>query len=1191
MEEVFNMYSNSRRVNAKDYVMISGVNIRALFDSGCSTCHSLISASAMQDLNIPYIDTDHAIATAKIGSTLKVIGELFTTVTYKDAESEIKFYIVEDLSEDIVFSFSDILQHFLIQYVELLKDKSEMINVIDGEILDPWHEHMEDAEELFDMYEPNIFCGYLDKDYDVAIKEYHELLESNIHKEFKENSRIIELMRSQVALDVFVKKEWTGINQYELDLDVDEDMPKILKPLSRRINPKIYEVARKEFERLCDYFYTDSDSPIASPLVIADKATHPFVRFCGDYKTINKYLKKGHYPIPHIEDEIGRIIGFKIFIDIDLRNAFHQIRLSKKASRLLSIVTPWGQKEPLFMPEGIIGGTQKMQEVLRTIFIDQETEPYTIQIHDNILILANDYDEACLKLERFLQRAFDYGVSLKMEKTKMGFNTVNFFGYVCENNKKYLSNERKEAISSIPFPSNENSAKNKKSMQSLLGCGVYFRNFVPDYALYAQPLYDSTKDSFDWKNMNQVLKLKEHHSIYLDRIVHAQELFYPDYTLQWILQTDACISGLGGVLLQVKDGILQPIYFISKAHSKAAQKWSTIQQEGHAIYYCVKKLAHLLYGKEFLIETDHNNLRYMEASLNPMIIRMCLYLRAFNFKIRHISGPKNKMADYLSRIHEDCTNNNAVILLSDSALDCLKQVHNTKEGHFAVDRTWKKLNEVFPGHSISIEQVREFISECDGCLKNRQKSQKDQITPIYRTLPKLHTMHIIGIDYLSISPASKKGNNGLYVVRNLTTKLTDIYPATSHDAQQAATSLYQYITTYGLFECIISDPGSDFTSKLVKELNKLLGIQHYISIVDRHESNGVERVNKEIIRHLRDYVYDTRIIDNWDNVIPLCTIKYFLNYMISSETGISPYEATFGSSAAYQQKLLEVPADFPKNNALLTLLNDSILAANTVLSEHIDKLDKQRTANNIPQSYVPGDYIMYKVKDSKLKLKSPMLGPYKVISQENNNITCKHPCKNHNQILHADSVYIFYGTEEQALDVALRDDDQFFVTSILNYRGNPEKRSDMQFLILYQDQSTHWVSYSSDINTTEAYEKFCSTYPELQILLQHSSQQSAYLRTLNAKNFPINIQHTSAFMNLRAYGAPWYDSQKLDNLPYIVPCQLRKIIKNKLQVEVPLFSDGTFTFDYKSFFYYIYLDRPTFSHILVNEKICNDNNW
>jgi hypothetical protein len=77
------------------------------------------------------------------------------------------------------------------------------------------------------------------------------------------------------------------------------------------------------------------------------------------------------------------------------------------------------------MPEGIIGGTQKMQEVLRSIFIDQETEPYTVQIHDNILILANSYEEACAKLERFLERALEYGISLKMEKTKMGFTNVN----------------------------------------------------------------------------------------------------------------------------------------------------------------------------------------------------------------------------------------------------------------------------------------------------------------------------------------------------------------------------------------------------------------------------------------------------------------------------------------------------------------------------------------------------------------------------------------------------------------------------------------------------------------------------------------------------------------------------------------------------------------------------------------------
>jgi hypothetical protein len=197
--------------------------------------------------------------------------------------------------------------------MQLMRERKESISLIDGDIVLPWQEEIQEAEELCDLYEPNFFCDYMNTDYEQAVKDYHNLLEKNIEKIFRESSRILEVMKSQTALDVFVKKEWTGIKKFELDLEVDDTMPAIIKPLSRRINPKIYEVARKEFERLSSYFYRESDSPIASPLVIADKATAPYVRFCGDYKVINKCLKKGHYPIPHIEDEIGRIIGFKVF--------------------------------------------------------------------------------------------------------------------------------------------------------------------------------------------------------------------------------------------------------------------------------------------------------------------------------------------------------------------------------------------------------------------------------------------------------------------------------------------------------------------------------------------------------------------------------------------------------------------------------------------------------------------------------------------------------------------------------------------------------------------------------------------------------------------------------------------------------------------------------------------------------------
>ena len=66
-----------------------------------------------------------------------------------------------------------------------------------------------------------------------------------------------------------------------------------------------------------------------------------------------------------------------------------------------------------------------------------------------------------------------------------------------------------------------------------------------------------------------------------------------------------------------------------------------------------------------------------------------------------------------------------------------------------------------------------------------------------------------------------------------------------------ALALFQFFSTYGVFEELISDPGSDLTSEVVKHLTDWYGIRHVFSLVDRHESNGVEGTNKSILRHLQ----------------------------------------------------------------------------------------------------------------------------------------------------------------------------------------------------------------------------------------------------------------------------------------------------------------------------------------------------
>ena len=61
--------------------------------------------------------------------------------------------------------------------------------------------------------------------------------------------------------------------------------------------------------------------------------------------------------------------------------------------------------------------------------------------------------------------------------------------------------------------------------------------------------------------------------------------------------------------------------------------------------------AYYLRGKPFLVETDHRNLMWIEKSDVPIVVRWRVFLQSFVMFIRHVSGAKNTVADWLSRMH------------------------------------------------------------------------------------------------------------------------------------------------------------------------------------------------------------------------------------------------------------------------------------------------------------------------------------------------------------------------------------------------------------------------------------------------------------------------------------------------------------------------------------------------------------
>jgi hypothetical protein len=94
----------------------------------------------------------------------------------------------------------------------------------------------------------------------------------------------------------------------------------------------------------------------------------------------------------------------------------------------------------------------------------------------------------------------------------------------------------------------------------------------------------------------------------------------------------------------------------------------------------------------------------------------------------------------------------------------------------------------------------------------------------------------------------------------------------------------------------------------MRELTQLMGMRRVFSIVDKH-SNGVERVNKQVVRQLRSMVFDRNVRDVFDDpTIIIPSVQYILNTHVSSETGYpllnSPSEVWTRSTMRFSKTVL-----------------------------------------------------------------------------------------------------------------------------------------------------------------------------------------------------------------------------------------------------------------------------------------------
>ena len=1052
---------------------------KVLFDTGA--LHASYIDKAFVDMHRDKLQhalsNCRAVARLADGTTTVSVDEVCkTTITVIDSKGQkhtatIPLLVLPSSTTDVIVG----LPHILAAFGDLFRDMIDVaITEAEGiattlDILEatadykdippeppPWTYGTElEAIEEIEVDLPSSFpwqLHYMEMPYEEALQEYFALFEEHINSEFVAQTDIINLLRTKGAR-VFVPNNWEGINGVDpIELNWKSDLPERMKPPARPVNPRLFAHSEKEYRRLYQYMYCDSTSPIASPLVIAPKATKPFIRFCGDYRQVNMYIHIGHYKIPIVKEELPKISKYKVFVDLDMSNSFHQLKLGPLTSSRLSIQTPWGQVEPKFMPEGVGPASFHLQSVVSTVFAD--FSEWLICIFDNILLLAHDYADAYRKLELVLDRCIERNVFLKFSKSWLGFDHANFFGYQVRHNCYQLSQSRKDGVMEIQFP------RNLKMMQSFLGEALFFKSFVPDYSELTAPLHDMTRKDFDWSDKSTWKQ--DYEAVFVEfkkALCNALSLYYPEYDWAWILRVDASDIACGAILLQVRpsDGALLPINITSKKFSSTAQGWSTIEKEGFGCYHGIKSNDYLLRGKEFILETDHNNLVWIKTSEVPKIIRWRVYMQSFNFLIRHIRGSLNTIADYLSRMHTNPSTHhlNAIAEGGEAEdghmfmtyVDLLRKVHGGRSGHWGVRQTWLALNKLYPGHRIPYKLVQDFVMSCYICQKDRLR-QLDNIQPVTRHLHQDRPHRVVGIDHLTVTPEDETGNKVVIMIVDLFDKFVDPSPHKDFTAETAAIALFKHICNYGMIDAVASDPGSAFTSEVVEQVLKWLGPKHIISLVDVHTSSGVEPANREALRHLKALIYDERLLSRWshDTVFPI--IKFLINSHVSSETGMEPFRLRFGDRDKIFMQLPETNS-LPENACeFVRQLNENLAMLRETSHKYQQEILDEKLRNEPPEEqqnqYQPGDYVLYHRGSAmhNKKLLPIFKGPYKVITHYRNDVTCRNLITDAIEpAFQASRLKMWHGTTEEAFKAAMLDNDQYVVDSIIAYRGDPDQRT------------------------------------------------------------------------------------------------------------------------------------------------------
>jgi transposase InsO family protein len=377
------------------------------------------------------------------------------------------------------------------------------------------------------------------------------------------------------------------------------------------------------------------------------------------------------------------------------------------------------------------------------------------------------------------------------------------------------------------------------------------------------------------------------------------------------------------------------------------------------------------------------------------------------------------------------------------------KVHNSASGHHGVERTLRMLTTPTSKDSkVTLikertpflrSHVKQYIKLCACCQKMSMIKIPIHTHPF--TTSRYYPMECLNIDFVGPYP----DGGYVFVAICAFTRWVELWWSANATAIEAARHLLEHFGRFGAPTQLRSDNGSHFVNSVIKEFLPMVGTQHNLTLAYSSQENAiVERVNKEINRHIRTLTFESNSIDSYKDTLPI--VQRILNAAYSDHTNVSSSQLLFGNAINLNRGLFLPPLERPEQDkplsshmSMMLQFQDEVMAKARDVLKKTDDLHMAYFPKAKPTEFLPDTFVLVKYRTGKPPTRTHTYwrGPLKVISNERSEYLLYDLITNKTKPYHVSDMkqFVFDPLHTDPIDIARRDYLEFFVEKVLDKKG------------------------------------------------------------------------------------------------------------------------------------------------------------